>query len=234
MGAGNPKFIPVVTDLTTVSDTLLYRVTDALSSAFAEETVTDRFFVFKNKIMCEFARVLAQRGMKNETLRILRLLAENEYPYHKQITSDKAFVALQTDSAFVGIVEQMVKNADFEAMIRRSPAYDTGAMFRMANYPRLSYASSNDSLLLCIRDYFKADYIPGTGVEIERLKNVMFWVHDHVKHCGNFIPNTRYTAIDLYEGFSTGGERWYECPWTSHIACGTIPVARLAFTFYNL
>jgi hypothetical protein len=63
-----------------------------------------------------------------------------------------------------------------------------------------SYQSPSDSILTAIREYFNLDSIAGDGNEISRIKRIMYWLHDAIRHDGNSSwPNCRYNAIELYE-----------------------------------
>ncbi|MGN1236328.1 MAG: leucine-rich repeat protein [Bacteroidaceae bacterium] len=204
MGSANSDFLPVI-DVSTVSEALLSSVADTVSIVFAAENVSEKIYLHKDRIVRECARILAMRGMKKEACRLLRLLAESGYPFISRIVSDTAYATMQTDPTFIELKGHFQKNADFGEMIRRSPSYDTGVMSRGVNPQKMVYASADDSLLTRIRNYFNADNIAGAGSEVERLKNVMFWVHDYIKHRGNFFPATRRTAIDLVEGYRRAG-----------------------------
>lgn len=62
------------------------------------------------------------------------------------------------------------------------------------------YQSPSDSILTAIREYFNLDSIAGDGNEISRIKRIMYWLHDAIRHDGNSSwPNCRYNAIELYE-----------------------------------
>lgn len=47
------------------------------------------------------------------------------------------------------------------------------------------YTAPEDSLLTLSREYFNLDSIAGTGPDSERIKNLMYWVHDLVRHDGS-------------------------------------------------
>lgn len=63
-----------------------------------------------------------------------------------------------------------------------------------------SYAPASDSLLSRTREYFNLDSIAGTGDDISRIKNILYWLHDNVRHDGSSSwPDCRFNAVDLYE-----------------------------------
>ena len=65
--------------------------------------------------------------------------------------------------------------------------------------PAFTYASPNDSLLTRTREYFHLDQVAGTGDDLSRIKNLLYWVHDLVRHDGSSgWPNCRFNCVDLY------------------------------------
>lgn len=65
--------------------------------------------------------------------------------------------------------------------------------------PAFTYASPNDSLLTRTREYFHLDQVAGNGDDLSRIKNLLYWVHDLVRHNGSSgWPNCRFNCVDLY------------------------------------
>ncbi len=76
------------------------------------------------------------------------------------------------------------------ATLRATPAYAQPVTF--------SYTPPTDTALVRIREYFNLDSIAGNGDEISRIKNVMYWLHDQVRHDGSSKwPDCKFNAIDL-------------------------------------
>ena len=61
------------------------------------------------------------------------------------------------------------------------------------------YAMPSDSVLALDRKYFNLDSIAGNGDDISRIKNLMYWVHDAVRHDGSSYNPKSKSLIDLYE-----------------------------------
>jgi len=63
--------------------------------------------------------------------------------------------------------------------------------------PHFTYQLATDSNLLKIRQQWKLDSIAGDGNEVSKIINLMYWVHNVVRHDGNsFNPKLR-NATDL-------------------------------------
>ncbi len=76
---------------------------------------------------------------------------------------------------------------------------------------RVSYASPTDSMLTRSRDYFNLDSIAGAGDDVSRIKKLLYWVHDLVRHDGSSSwPDCEFNLVDLYET-CRDGERGLNC-----------------------
>lgn len=63
----------------------------------------------------------------------------------------------------------------------------------------ITYAPPTDSLLTRSREYFNLDSIAGTGDDVSRIKNLLYWVHDLVRHDGGSTwPDCPMNLVDLY------------------------------------
>ena len=89
-------------------------------------------------------------------------------------------------------------NLDFVKLLKTSKPY--GA-HDASNTKRFTYASANDPKVKKIKDFFNLEHIAGNGDEISKMKNIMRWLHDNIRHdgSGGFPPNTDRNAIDLYK-----------------------------------
>lgn len=79
-------------------------------------------------------------------------------------------------------------------LLKESPAYRVDD----SQY-EWEYALPSDSILALDRKYFNLDSIAGNGDDISRIKNLMYWVHDAVRHDGNSYNPDSKSLIDLYD-----------------------------------
>lgn len=63
--------------------------------------------------------------------------------------------------------------------------------------PKFTYLAPNDRNLVKIREYFNLDSIAGSGNEISKIKNLLHWAHNVVRHDGRSINPRLKNAIDL-------------------------------------
>lgn len=73
------------------------------------------------------------------------------------------------------------------------------------------YTAPSDSLLTRTREYFNLDSIAGSGDDISRIKNLLYWVHDLVRHDGSSSwPDCSFNLVDLYN-VCRDGSRGLNC-----------------------
>lgn len=132
-------------------------------------------------------------------------------------------------------------------VLRESPAYAPDP----ARTETFIYTPPTDSLLCAVNAEFNLDSIAGNGDDISRIKRLLYWVHDHIRHDGgNGFPegprslsniyhasrrnncgyNCRAMAIALTEAYLAVGipARYVTClprAWKSDFDCHVICVA---------
>lgn len=90
-------------------------------------------------------------------------------------------------------------------LLRESPAYATEG-----KSIEWSYTAPSDSVLALDRKYFNLDSIAGTGNDVSKMKNLMYWIHDLVRHDGNsYNPKSR-SLIDIFN-VCRDGKRGVNC-----------------------
>lgn len=74
-------------------------------------------------------------------------------------------------------------------ILKEAPSYSRDSTLSLP----FTYAEPSDSLLTLSRNRFNLDSIAGTGDDISRIKNLLYWVHDNITHDGSngFAPGPR-------------------------------------------
>lgn len=141
-------------------------------------------------------------SLKNDTANALRMLdlsfelnpLETEYSH---LQEDTDLDNVRHTAHFARYADSVRHHTDYLLVLRNSHAYATGTE---TSGKRFTYAPASDASMERIRDYFNLDSIAGNGDEVSRIKNVMYWLHDEIRHDGSSgIPRVPRTAIDLYK-----------------------------------
>lgn len=143
------------------------------------------------------AKRQAEAGHVQKSYAYLSKAADYGYADYRQIKEDEAvWNKVKTDSRFKECINTIRMRGDYPFCLQESAPYKKDNR----TLPRFTYVAPSDTLLTKIRMYFNLDKIAGNGDELSRMKNLMYWVHDHIRHDGSSSwPNCRYNAIDLYQ-----------------------------------
>lgn len=80
-------------------------------------------------------------------------------------------------------------------VLKASPAYARDA----ARAEKFEYALPSDSMLALTREEFNLDSVAGNGDDVSRIKNVLYWVHNNIKHNGsNGFPEGSCSLSNIY------------------------------------
>lgn len=106
------------------------------------------------------------------------------------------------------------KETKLEILKQSAPYKRTGQTM-----PAFTYASPNDSLLTRTRDFFHLDEVAGTGDDLSRIKRLLYWLHDLVRHDGSSSwPKCHYNCVDLYQLCQTE-KRGLNCRFMAEMLC---------------
>lgn len=80
-------------------------------------------------------------------------------------------------------------------LLKESPAYASDTLTK----PNFSYVLPSDSMLTETRHHFNLDSIAGNGDDISRIKNLLYWVHNNIRHDGsNGFPEGPRNLKNIY------------------------------------
>lgn len=153
--------------------------------------------------------VAANRKMKKQAKQLLaykrRCITQHSNKFLKRFEtalfnySDKLAIAIgdyDFHRILTPIVLPLMKDMNLSKLelLKTSPAYTQDTI-----QIKWAYAEPSDSTLVRDRAYFNLDSIAGNGNDISRIKNLMYWVHDIVRHDGSSRNPSSQSLIDLYE-----------------------------------
>ena len=146
---------------------------------------------------------IAVRVWKQLGLTEKELLAEKiEVPRYRMLYLDQELnenggMRVIRDEGFQKAMERLREVGDFGYILRKSPGYDDAAS--IDSLPAFTYMDPNDRDLVRVRRYFNLDSIAGAGDEISKIKNLLAWVHNTIRHDGSSYNPEEKNAIALYE-----------------------------------
>jgi len=104
------------------------------------------------------------------------------YIDYAHISEDSDLDNIRHDATFIALVQPLRSIGDYMYIIKKAGVYNTGDNRVI---PSFTYQSANNANLALLRKTFKLDSIAGTGNEVSKVLNLMYWIHNLVPHNGN-------------------------------------------------
>lgn len=195
--SGNQKMIPVspLDKIATRYESLKANL-DTYEAQYPDRSVSTA----RRNLSEATYNLACQYSLNNERDKALDLFEKavtggfREY-YH--FLKDSDLNNIREEARFQSMMADLKKTEDKINKLKASAEYVSNG--RRANVT-FTYQSPSDSILTSIREYFNLDSIAGNGSEISRIKRIMYWLHDAIRHDGSSSwPKCRYNAVELYE-----------------------------------
>lgn len=139
---------------------------------------------------------------KSEALESFELAYQNGYTNYHHILEDTDLDNIRKEKAFEETLTQIRNEGDYLYILQKSPRYAQNE--QTDTLPRFTYAASNDSNLVKVRQYFQLDSVAGNGDEISQIKNILTYIHNKIKHDGQHGNPKHMNAIALAEACKDG------------------------------
>lgn len=159
-----------------------------------------------NEVMCNVYYNLAccqsMQKKKSAAIKSLEMACQYNYRNYRHALKDTDLDFLRNDKRFKAILAGLKEVGDYHSVLQKAPGYATNQ--RADTLPRFTYANPNDSNLVRVRQYFKLDSVAGAGDELSKIKNILTYVHNKIKHDGNHPNPPVANAIGMAEACKDG------------------------------
>ncbi|MBP3290416.1 MAG: transglutaminase domain-containing protein [Alistipes sp.] len=98
------------------------------------------------------------------------------------INADSDLDAIRNDPRFKSCMERLTAWGDYKQKLKNAKQYYRGLV---PDGMKFKYMSPNNPDLVRLREHFKLDSVAGAGDEISKIKNLLHWVHNIVRHDGS-------------------------------------------------
>lgn len=127
----------------------------------------------------------------------------NDYNHAK---GDSDIDNLRKEKKYLEIMAKMRLDSDYLYILQQAEGYNRTETKPICynesvtdTLPRFTYMNPNDSNLVQLRKHFNLDSIAGSGDEISKIKNLLYWVHNIVPHDGNSRNPEERNTIAMVE-----------------------------------
>ncbi|SDS86603.1 Transglutaminase-like superfamily protein [Mucilaginibacter mallensis] len=121
-----------------------------------------------------------------------RSIAEGFSDY-KHASVDSDLDNIRNESKFKDALQQLHDKFDYGYILKQAGPYTNST----AALPAFTYQSSSAPELVELKTKFNLDSVSGNGDEISRMKNLLHWVHNEIRHDGNSGNPKSKNAADL-------------------------------------
>ncbi len=113
---------------------------------------------------------------------------------YSNVKSDPDLEGLRGNNRFLEDVQKLRERRDYSYIIQNSGPYKNA---KVTNLPSFTYQSASAPELVALKSKFNLDSVAGSGDEISKMKKLLYWVHNEVRHDGNSNNPSSKNAVDL-------------------------------------
>lgn len=107
------------------------------------------------------------------------------------INQDSDLNSIRNHRRFIACIEKITPYGDYIGKLKNASVYIDGMV---PSEWKFKYMEPNDSNLVFLRQHYNLDSIAGAGDEISKIKNLLHWVHEVVRHDGSsYNPKVKNT-----------------------------------------
>lgn len=118
------------------------------------------------------------------------------YSNYAHTLKDTDLDALREDNRFKSALNEIRNRGDYGYILKTSGSYLPKVYPAL---PKFTYQNALATELVTLRNKFNLDSVRGHGDEVSQIKNLLYWVHNVVKHDGNSNNPSSKNAVDLIE-----------------------------------
>ena len=118
---------------------------------------------------------------KPQALDCFRTSVQSGYSDYESTLTDSDLNSLHDEFVFKEQLEKMREKGDYPYLLKNSGPYSQGGTASAT----FTYQDATAPELVAFKQKYKLDSVAGNGDEISKFKNLLFWVHNEVRHDGN-------------------------------------------------
>jgi hypothetical protein len=148
------------------------------------------------------ACVYSLQNRKKEALHAFEKSIQSGWDNYRHVKTDTDLDNIRKEKRFITLINQ-IKQFDKLVILQSAGHYQKE---NTDSLPKFTYQSAEDGNLKSVKKYFNLDSIAGNGDEISKILNLLYWVHNHIRHDGNNLALCEFDAIDFYHYHKTTGK----------------------------
>ncbi|MCR8559409.1 transglutaminase-like domain-containing protein [Mucilaginibacter sp. BJC16-A38] len=136
----------------------------------------------------------ALAGQKTRAVDYIKKAAATGFTDYANMANDSDLVSLHDDPEYKTALALIREKGDYNYVLKKAGSYNRAIT---PDLPVFTYQSADAPELANFRKLFNLDSISGNGDEINKIKNLLYWAHNVVRHDGSANNPPSKNAIDL-------------------------------------
>lgn len=132
-----------------------------------------------------------------DALKHFDLAFQNGYVNYAHIQKDTDLDNIRNEKKFQETLVKIREEGDYLYILQKAAEYTSTP-------PHFTYMEPSDSNLIAVKEYFKLDSVAGTGDELSKIKNILTFIHNRIKHDGQHNNPEHLNSIALAEACKDG------------------------------
>jgi hypothetical protein len=135
----------------------------------------------------------ALNGQKPEAIAWFKKAVDEGYSNYANASIDSDLNSLRNDTSFITILNHIREKYDYGYILKSAGPYNS----TNSSSPRFTYQSASAPELVDFKNKFNLDSVSGNDDEISKIKNLLHWAHNVVRHDGNSNNPPSRNALDI-------------------------------------
>lgn len=160
----------------------------------ADTGIQDKYRTWQPNIYYNLACYEALLGRKESALTAFEKSYALGYSNYTSTMADTDLISLHKEKRFIAVMQAMREQSDYGYVLQHAGPYNKQTD---KNWPVFSYQQATAPELVKLKNKYNLDSVAGNGDEISKIKKLLFWAHNMVRHDGNSNNPLSRNAIDL-------------------------------------
>jgi len=174
-------------------------LTEGVKLSDDEQSIIDGI---KANIYYNLACTYSLLNQKNQAVDYFEKSIEFGYNNYYHCLQDTDLDNIREEKRYISLMKEMYDKTNL-AVLKQSGGYEKSDTLEL---PCFTYETPENARMKDVRSYFKLDSIAGNGDEISKILNIMYWIHDNIRHDGSNFALAEFTSIDLYHYHKATGK----------------------------
>ncbi|WP_295794713.1 transglutaminase domain-containing protein [Mucilaginibacter sp.] len=135
----------------------------------------------------------ALNKQKPEAIAWFKKAVDEGFSNYANASVDSDLNSLRDDPTFIKLLSQIRGKYDYGYILKNAGTYSNAA----TGLPAFTYQSPSAPELVDFKIKFNLDSVSGNGDEISKIKNLLYWAHNVVRHDGNSNNPPSRNALDI-------------------------------------